>query len=156
MEATVEEPEPVASQPVVPQPVVPAEVKPAVSNLPVTQSDSIIVEAGPELSTDVVESLPRIDVRAELDKYEFPSLDILGDHSKDIHKVSESELNRNNLKIRSTLQTYKIGVENVVAVVGPTVTLYKVYPSAGVKIASISNLSKELAMALNTSRESAS
>ena len=110
------------------------------------------MEAGPELSTDVVESLPRIDVRAELDKYEFPSLDILGDHSKDIHKVSESELNRNNLKIRSTLQTYKIGVENVVAVVGPTVTLYKVYPSAGVKIASISNLSKELAMALNTSR----
>ena len=152
VEATVEESEPVASQPVAPQPVVPAEVKPAVSNLPASRSDSIIVEAGPELSTDVVESLPRIDVRAELDKYEFPSLDILGDHSKDIHKVSESELNRNNLKIRSTLQTYKIGVENVVAVVGPTVTLYKVYPSVGVKIASICNLSKELAMALNTSR----
>lgn len=150
--ASVLEPEPVEPQPVVIQPVVQAEAKPAVSNLPVAQSDRIIVEAGPELSTDVVESLPRIDVRAELENYEFPSLDILGDHTKDIHKVSESELNRNNLKIRSTLQTYKIGVENVVAVVGPTVTLYKVYPSVGVKIASICNLSKELAMALNTSR----
>ena len=150
--ASVVEPEPVESQPAVIQPVVQEEAKPAVSNLPVAQSDRIIVEAGPELSTDVVESLPRIDVRAELENYEFPSLDILGDHTKDIHKVSESELNRNNLKIRSTLQTYKIGVENVVAVVGPTVTLYKVYPSVGVKIASICNLSKELAMALNTSR----
>lgn len=149
------EPEQIAPRPaggIAQKPEAQAEADTAVSNLPVTPSDRIIVEAGPELSTDVVESLPRIDVRAELEKYEFPSLDILGDHTKDIHKVSESELNRNNLKIRSTLQTYKIGVENVVAVVGPTVTLYKVYPSVGVKIASICNLSKELAMALNTSR----
>lgn len=108
------------------------------------------VQTGEPLSTDVQEELPRIDIREELENYEFPSLDILKDYTESIHRVSEQELKRNNYKIRATLQTYKISVENVVAVVGPTVTLYKIYPSQGVKISSIQNLHKEIAMALNT------
>ena len=121
---------------------------------PVTVGDTapdtaLQVEVGQELSLDVQEDLPRIDVREELENYTFPSLEILGDYQSSIHKVSEQELKRNNYIIRATLQTYKVGVENVVAVVGPTVTLYKVYPSSGVKIASIKNLYNELAMALN-------
>ena len=40
-------------------------------------------------------------------------------------------------------------VRDVEAVVGPTVTLYKVYPAPGVKIASIKNLQEDIAMSLN-------
>ncbi|MBQ9185197.1 MAG: DNA translocase FtsK 4TM domain-containing protein [Bacteroidales bacterium] len=106
-----------------------------------------IVEPEP-LSTDVDEPLPRIDVRSELEKYEFPSLDILGDYEDKRQSVSQEELMRNNYKIRATLRNYKIEVENVKAVVGPTVTLYKVFPAPGVKIASIKGRQEDIGMAL--------
>ena len=144
-----------------PLPAVPETREPAAASAAVSaaspepvqakQSDELKIQTGEPLSTDVQEELPRIDVRDELENYQFPpSLDLLKDYSEAIHRVSEQELKRNNYKIRATLQTYKIGVENVVAVVGPTVTLYKIYPSQGVKISSIQNLHKEIAMALNT------
>ena len=62
---------------------------------------------------------------------------------------SQDELNRNNNKIRATLASYKIQVKDVTAIVGPTVTLYKVYPAPGVKIASIKMLQDDIAISLN-------
>ena len=112
------------------------------------KDENIIVEEAAELSTDVQEELPRIDVRSELDQYEFPPLDLLKDYEGSHQTVSQEELQRNNFKIRATLKTFRIDVENVKAVVGPTVTLYKVYPAPGVKIASIRVLQDDIAMAL--------
>ena len=109
------------------------------------------VVGGDGLTTDVQEDLPRINNREELENYEFPPLTILKDYSESIHTVSSEELKRNNIKIRATLETYKIGVDKVDAIVGPTITLYKIYPMRGVKISSIMNLHKEIAMALNSS-----
>ena len=112
-------------------------------------SDEITVVEGDELSTDVLEELPRIDVRDELKNYRFPPLELLEDYEDRQHTVSQEELKRNNYKIRATLKTYKIDVDNVKAVVGPTVTLYKVYPAPGVKISAIMNLQQDIAMALH-------
>ena len=117
------------------------------SEEPASAENLDIVEGTP-LSTDVNEDLPRIDVRSDLDKYEFPSLDLLGDYENKRQSVSQEELMRNNYKIRATLKNYKIEVENVKAVVGPTVTLYKVYPAPGVKIASIKGRQEDIGMAL--------
>ncbi len=108
-----------------------------------------IQEAENGLSTEVVEELPRIDVRDELKNYRFPPLELLDDYEKLRHEVPPDELKRNNYKIRATLKTYKIDVDNVKAVVGPTVTLYKVYPAPGVKISAIINLQDDIAMALH-------
>ncbi len=124
--------------------------KPATSQESLTDDNSMPeVIGGTELTTDVTE-LPRIDVRADLPDYQFPSLTLLKDYSDSVHNVSAEELKRNNYKIRATLQTYRIGVEDVKAVVGPTVTLYKVYPAKGVRVQSIANLHREIAMTLNT------
>lgn len=134
--ASAASPSPAAEQDAV-QPVRPADD----GGVKIVESEGI--------STDVREELPRIDVREDLENYVFPPLDLLSDYAEAIHNVPQQEIKRNNYKIRATLQTYKIGVDNVVAVVGPTVTLYKVYPSQGVKISSIQNLHREIAMALN-------
>ena len=99
---------------------------------------------------EVTEELPRIDNREELERYQFPPLDLLNDYSEGRHTVSKQELEINNNKIRATLQNYKIQVEKVTAVVGPTVTLYKIYPAPGVRISSIEVLHKEIAISLNT------
>lgn len=102
------------------------------------------------LSVDVREELPRIDNREELDRFEFPPLELLGDYSDKQHTVSQRELEINNSRIRNTLQTFRIDVDKVTAVVGPTVTLYRVVPAPGVRISSIEKLHKEIAMSLGT------
>ena len=96
------------------------------------------------LEQEVKEPLKPIDNRLDppdgLPKYRTPDLSILGDYSNARHEVSQDELVRNNTKIRNTLANYKIQVRDVTAIVGPTVTLYKVYPAPGVKIAAIKQL----------------
>ena len=149
-------PEPVPAVPkaaAVPVAVVLSQVR-TPETTPVTETSAPVPEIikGGDLSTDVQEELPRINVRDELPDFQFPSLNLLNDYADKIHTVSSEELRQNNFKIRATLQTYKIGVDDVKAVVGPTVTLYKIYKAEGVRIASIMNLQKEIAMALNTDR----
>ena len=117
---------------------------------PVMETEgTFTVETDDTLDQKVREPLPRIDNRADLPKYIFPSLDILGDYLSARHEPSQDELNRNNNKIRATLASYKIQVKDVTAIVGPTVTLYKVYPAPGVKIASIKMLQDDIAISLN-------
>ncbi len=117
------------------------EVKPAE-----TTGMEVIINYDPE--EKVEEELTRIDNRADLENYQFPSLDLLDDYESGQHTVSSQELDVNNNRIRSTLQNYKIEVEHVMAVVGPTVTLYKVIPAPGVKVSAIENLHREIGMAL--------
>ena len=106
---------------------------------------------GDSFAETVYEELPRIDNREELEKYEFPPLDLLKDYSDGRHKVSQQEIEINNARITATLLNYKINVEKVTAVVGPTVTLYKVIPAPGVRVAAIETLHREIAMSLGAS-----
>ncbi len=114
------------------------------------KDDNLEIIVGKEISTDVKEELPWIDVREELSKYQFPSLDLLEDYASGKHEVSKEELELNNNRIRTTLLNYKINVEKVSAVVGPTITLYKIVPAPGVKISAIEGLRKEIGMALGS------
>ncbi len=105
------------------------------------------------LEQEVKEPLKPIDNRLDppdgLPKYKVPSINILGDHLYGRHEVSQDELSRNNNKIRATLASYRIQVRDVTAIVGPTVTLYKVYPAPGVKIAAIKQLQEDIGISLN-------
>ena len=105
------------------------------------------------LEQEVKEPLKPIDNRIDppdgLPRYKVPSIDILGDYANARHEVSQDELSRNNKKIRATLANYKVQLSDVTAIVGPTVTLYKVYPAPGVKISTIRQLQDDIAIALN-------
>ena len=106
-----------------------------------------------QLDAEVTEELKPIDNRLDppegLPNYQFPSISLLKDHTSGRKEVSSEELTRNNNKIRATLANYKIQITDVKAVVGPTVTLYKVYPAPGVKIAEIKRLQDDIALSLN-------
>ena len=99
------------------------------------------VVKGSKLSTEIKKELPRINVRDELPDYQFPSLELLDSYSSNRNEVSDEELVRNNNRIRNALENYKIQINDVKAIVGPTVTLYKVYPAPGVKIAEFRRIS---------------
>jgi S-DNA-T family DNA segregation ATPase FtsK/SpoIIIE len=110
-------------------------------------------QAGNELDTEVKKELKPIDNRLDppdgLPKFHFPpSLELLKSHDSNRHEVSTEELVRNRNKIRAALANYKIQVNDVTAIVGPTVTLYKVYPAPGVKISDIKKLQEDIAMSL--------
>ena len=118
---------------------------------PVAESaeKSMEVVKGSKLSTEIKKELPRIDVRDELPDYQFPSLELLDSYSSNRNEVSDEELVRNNNRIRNALENYKIQINDVKAIVGPTVTLYKVYPAPGVKIAEFKRIQEDLGMHLH-------
>ena len=142
-----------------PSPVIPVTTGSEAQTQPVLPAEDVVsgepaqmeVIMGDDFSEKVTEELPRIDNREELEKFQFPPLDLLKDYADGQHKVSQQELDINNNRIRATLQNYRIEVDRVTAVVGPTVTLYKVVPSAGVRVSAIENLHREIAMALGAS-----
>ena len=104
------------------------------------------------LEQEVKEPLKPIDNRLDppdgLPKYKTPALSLLGDYANARHEVQQDELVRNNTLIRNTLASYKIQVRDVTAIVGPTVTLYKVYPAPGVKISAIKQLQEDIGINL--------
>lgn len=140
------EPEPVEELPAEPQAVSLAEKESVPEgNFEIISDDS--------LNAEVTEELKPIDNRLDppdgLPKYKFPTLDLLEAHASGRREVSSEELTRNNNKIRAALANYKIQLNDVKAQVGPTVTLYKVYPAPGVKIADIKKLQEDIGMTLN-------
>ena len=118
----------------------------------VTEDGSFNVVTDDTLEQEVKEPLKPIDNRLDppdgLPKYKTPSLSILGDYASARHEVLQDELVRNNTLIRNTLASYKIQVRDVTAIVGPTVTLYKVYPAPGVKISAIKQLQEDIGINL--------
>ena len=144
------EPEPERPTPLV-KPVTTAasEEKP---QIPAPETPMEIIEDD-TLDKTVEEELKPIDNRMDppegLPRFKFPSLDLLESYSGGKREVSTDELSRNNNKIRATLKNYRIEVVDVKAIVGPTVTLYKVYPAPGVQIAQIKRLQEDIALSLN-------
>ncbi len=159
----VPEPEPVREpEPeIIPEPVVSAartaaEVASITDTVPETEegNDGLSeIDRGEALNTEVRKPLPRINVRIDppegLPDYKLPTLDLLKDYAETREEVSDAELTKNNNIIRAVLSNYNIEVRDVKAIVGPTVTLYKVYPAPGVKIASVRSRSEDIAMSLN-------
>ncbi|MCH5173082.1 MAG: hypothetical protein J1D85_02615 [Bacteroidales bacterium] len=110
-------------------------------------------EFGEGLDTDVKKPLKpydnRLDMPDGLPQFNFPpSLELLKAHESNRKEVSTEELVRNRNRIRAALANYRIQVNDVTAIVGPTVTLYKVYPAPGVKISDIKKLQEDIGMSL--------
>ncbi len=143
-------PEDVREDPIVPDDVAVLPDIPQADPVQQTEQAEGIVEVirDDSLTVEVTEDLPPFDNRLDLEHFEAPSLDLLNDYANQQHIVGQAEIDKNNNRIRSTLKNHKIEVEKVEAVVGATVTLYKVFPAPGVRVASIQAVHREVAMSL--------
>jgi S-DNA-T family DNA segregation ATPase FtsK/SpoIIIE len=101
------------------------------------------------LSKRLVEDFGEFDPTLELSNYKFPPIDLLKDYTggKGI-TIDQEELEENKNRIVNTLNNYKIGIANIKATVGPTVTLYEIVPEAGIRISKIKNLEDDIALSL--------
>ncbi|MBN8702714.1 MAG: DNA translocase FtsK 4TM domain-containing protein [Bacteroidetes bacterium] len=90
------------------------------------------------------------DPTLDLSSYQFPTIDLLEDHSqgKEV-TVNTEELTSNKNRIVETLGNYGIQIEKIKATIGPTVTLYEIIPAAGVRISKIKNLEDDIALSLS-------
>jgi len=103
-----------------------------------------------EKSQKIVEDFGEFDPTLELKNFKFPSLDLLNDYSEGTGiTINEKELEQNKNKIVETLNNYKIGIAQIKATVGPTVTLYEIIPEAGIRISKIKNLEDDIALSLS-------
>jgi DNA segregation ATPase FtsK/SpoIIIE, S-DNA-T family len=97
-----------------------------------------------------VEKFGEFDPKLELPNFKFPPLDLLTDFSKSENlSINQAELERNKDKIVETLNNYSIGISEIKATIGPTVTLYEIIPTAGIRIARIKNLEDDIALSLS-------
>jgi DNA segregation ATPase FtsK/SpoIIIE, S-DNA-T family len=96
-----------------------------------------------------VAKLPPYDPILDLRDYKFPKLDLLDQHSNEKIVMDAGELEANKNQIINTLKNYDIAIQKILATVGPTVTLYEIVPSAGVRISRIKNLEDDIALSLS-------
>lgn len=99
-----------------------------------------------EISTEFDEELPQLDIRSDVDRYEFPSLDLLEDYADKRYTIPQSEIERNTEKIKATLASFKIPMDSITASVGYTVTLYRIVLGEGVRVNTIRNIEDDIAI----------
>jgi len=106
-------------------------------------------EESDNISDKLVEDFGEFDPTLELGNFKFPPLDLLDQHGATGGiTINQEELEENKNKIVETLKNYKIGIAQIKATIGPTVTLYEIVPEAGVRISKIKNLEDDIALSL--------
>ena len=94
------------------------------------------------------ESLPPYEPTLDLRDYRYPVLDLLETHGSEKIVQDANELENNKNQIIATLRNYDIEIQKIMATVGPTVTLYEIVPTAGIRISRIKNLEDDIALSL--------
>ena len=99
------------------------------------------------LSDRLVKDFGEFDPTLELANFKFPTFNLLKQYNESI-SIDQDELEANKNQIVDTLKNYKIGISEIKATVGPTITLYEIVPEAGVRISKIKNLEDDIALSL--------
>lgn len=101
------------------------------------------------IADKLVDDFGEFDPTLELGSYKFPTLELLDPHGVTGGiTINQEELEENKNRIVQTLNNYKIGIAQIKATIGPTVTLYEIVPEAGVRISKIKNLEDDIALSL--------
>ncbi|WP_405567670.1 DNA translocase FtsK 4TM domain-containing protein [Polaribacter sp. Asnod6-C07] len=100
------------------------------------------------LSDKVLKDFGEFDPTLELSNFKFPTFNLLKQYNESI-SIDPAELEANKNRIVETLKNYKIGIAEIKATVGPTITLYEIVPEAGIRISKIKNLEDDIALSLS-------
>ena len=128
----------------------------SIPNEPFVNEDTFVIEKVEEevlieenLAARLVQDFGEFDPTLELSHYQFPPIDLLKEYSSGGITINQAELEENKNKIVDTLKNYSIGISQIKATVGPTVTLYEIVPDAGIRISKIKNLEDDIALSLS-------
>ena len=100
------------------------------------------------LAARLVQDFGEFDPTLDLSNYQMPPIDLLKEYTSGGITIDQNELENNKNRIVETLRNYSIGISQIKATVGPTVTLYEIVPDAGIRISKIKNLEDDIALSL--------
>ncbi len=106
------------------------------------------VVKGEDAGSELVEQYGQYDPTLDLPHYKFPTFDLLKKFDTTA-KIDAEEQQANKERIIRTLQNYGIGIKEIKATVGPTITLYEIVPADGIRISRIRNLGDDIALSLS-------
>lgn len=97
----------------------------------------------------LVEKHGLYDHKLDLAKFQMPTLDLLKDYGNEEISINKDELEENKNKIVGLLKNFNVGISEIKATIGPTVTLYEIVPEAGIRVSSIKKLQDDIALNLS-------
>lgn len=100
-------------------------------------------------SNELVEKHGLYDHKLDLANFQMPPIDLLRDYGNEEIAINRDELEENKNKIVGLLKNFNVGIAEIKATVGPTVTLYEIVPEAGIRVASIKKLQDDIALNLS-------
>ena len=126
--------------------------KPTISEEPGFEIETAISEEVADKSTLVTvgnEQLEPYDPKRDLENYHYPTLDLLKKYDNDGKPyIDMEEQTKNKNRIVEVLRTFGVEISTIKATVGPTITLYEITLSPGIRISKIRSLEDDIALSL--------
>ncbi|PRO65178.1 DNA translocase FtsK [Alkalicoccus urumqiensis] len=112
------------------------------------EAESVESSNDTEEEEPVEASASLTEPETENEDYQLPPVTLLEPPKNQSQQKEHSMLSKNARKLEETLQSFGVSAKVTKVHLGPAVTKYEVYPSTGVKVSRIVNLSDDLALAL--------
>lgn len=108
-----------------------------------------ILDDSDRKSQELVEKHGLYDHKLDLANFHMPPVDLLKDYGSEEISINKEELEENKNKIVGLLKNFNVGIAEIKATIGPTVTLYEIVPEAGIRVAAIKKLQDDIALNLS-------
>lgn len=108
-----------------------------------------IVTDSDKKSNELVQKHGLYDHTLDLANFQMPTIDLLKEYGNEEISINKEELEENKNKIVGLLKNFNVGIAEIKATIGPTVTLYEIVPEAGIRVAAIKKLQDDIALNLS-------
>lgn len=108
-----------------------------------------VLDESDRKSQELVEKHGLYDHKLDLANFHMPTIDLLKDYGSGEISINKEELEENKNKIVGLLKNFNVGIAEIKATIGPTVTLYEIVPEAGIRVAAIKKLQDDIALNLS-------
>ncbi|AZA76440.1 DNA translocase FtsK [Chryseobacterium sp. G0186] len=140
------------------RPSTPAPIAPVAPAAPAQDNIKFNVEVAPVIdvlddsdrkSQELIQKHGLYDHKLDLANFQMPPVDLLTDYGSEEISINQEELEENKNKIVGLLKNFNVGIAEIKATIGPTVTLYEIVPEAGIRVAAIKKLQDDIALNLS-------
>ncbi|MBB6369856.1 FtsK/SpoIIIE family DNA translocase [Chryseobacterium shigense] len=131
--------------PVTPSPSAQDNIKFNVEVAPVVD----VLDDSDRKSQELVEKHGLYDHKLDLAGFQMPTVELLKDYGSEEISINKEELEENKNKIVGLLKNFNVGISEIKATIGPTVTLYEIVPEAGIRVSAIKKLQDDIALNLS-------
>ncbi|MBV6878659.1 DNA translocase FtsK 4TM domain-containing protein [Epilithonimonas ginsengisoli] len=118
-------------------------------NIEVKKEEVYLPNAEQQKSDELVSKHGLYDHKLDLAKFQMPSVELLKDYGNEEITINHDELEENKNRIVGLLKTFNVGISEIKATIGPTVTLYEIVPEAGIRVSAIKKLQDDIALNLS-------